>query len=587
VPDKLSSPPPDLPVQDLLALLDGLPASVALWDQDVRLRYANRRALVRFGRPAKEILGAHLSELVRADSVELSAQYIEGALAGRPQQVERAIVGADGQRHHAHQVTHTPNIVDGTVHGYSALAVDITGSVAGYDEARHAREQAALIAERERIAANLDKQVLDELGTALEKLTAALERASDVLPSLRTAADAIDTTIAELRSTVAGRMLGDQRSVTLPAAFPRLSAPFETVPVDGASEGPPIQVRTGVPWPSDVTGLGWSVNDVVALLDQLPAVITMWDASWRNVFANRAAVRWLGRTSRADVLGKPAQTLGGPEVHQANRGYAQAALRGEPQQFECTVVRSGGLRHIQVGYTPKIVNGVVDGIYSFVVDVTARVEAELALQDARAEMATVRERERIADDLHNLVIQRLFAAGLAAMTPAAAATGAAQAQVRSVQDGIGEALSELESAVQCLPADVGLIDLLPELARVVEQATRPHNIAATIESVGSVEYVAPDLGTDLLAVAAEALSNVARHAAASNVVVTIAADVSGVWLRVVDDGRGVGSEPQGRGTADMIARASRGGGSCTWRPNQPTGTIMDWRVPQRGRHEAE
>ena len=228
--------------------------------------------------------------------------------------------------------------------------------------------------------------------------------------------------------------------------------------------------------------------------------------------------------------------------------------------------------------------GKVDGIYSCVVDVTHRVEADLALQDARAELASARERGRIADQLHNMVIQRLFAAGLAATL---AAPGVADEHVRSVQDGIIGALEDLESAITSLHEQVGLIDLLPELAHLVHDEVDGHAISASIENVGSVEYVPPSVAAEVLAVAKGAVSNVARHSAALNVVVTIAADTNGVWLRVADDGRGFdparldesSDEEQGKGIADMMARAARLGGTCTWQSNHPTGTVVDWRVP--------
>src|SRR3954462_15055098 len=106
----------------LLAVLDVLPASVALWDKDVRLRDGNRRALTRFGRAPEELLGVHLSELVQPHAVEMSAQYIDGALAGIAQQVERAMVDANGQRYNAHQAPPTPNVVGKVGPGYCALA---------------------------------------------------------------------------------------------------------------------------------------------------------------------------------------------------------------------------------------------------------------------------------------------------------------------------------------------------------------------------------------------------------------------------------------------------------------------------------
>jgi PAS domain S-box-containing protein len=551
---------------ELLALLDWLPASVALWDADVRLRYGNRRALTRFGWPDRQLLGAHLSDLVQAHAVELSGQYIDGALAGRPQQVERAMVDPDGQRYNAHQVTHIPNVVDGAVLGYCALAVDITASIEGYEQARHAREQEALRAVRDRIAGDIGSQhVVDELSNALERLDTAVGRAAGALPSLSTAADAIDRIIAELRALVPGRMVSESENA------PRIAFPTPAAPVIAA---PGV---AGVTWPPDITGRGWSADELCALLDLVPAEVAVWDLSLRNVFANRAAARWFGHAERSAVVGRHARDLLPPEVFEAaNVAYAEAALLGEAQQFDRTVTYPDGLRHLQVYYAPRVRSGEVDGIYSLVVDVTHRVDAELALQDARAELAGVRERERIADNLHNLVIQRLFAAGLAATL---ADASVADEHVRSVQDGIVAALVDLESALTTLHESVGLLDLLPDLAHLVHDTTRPHGIEATIENVGSVEYIPPAVGVELLAVAESALANVVEHSGASAVVVTIAADASGAWLRLADDGCGVGDAAQGKGMKDMASRAGRLEGTCTWSRNQPSGTVVDFKVP--------
>jgi PAS domain S-box-containing protein len=352
-------------------------------------------------------------------------------------------------------------------------------------------------------------------------------------------------------------------------------APRVAFPVMPAASLAP-QIAPGVATPPDITGRGWTAEELCALLDLVPAEIAIWDTSFRNVFANSAAVRWFGRSDRAEVAGRHAQELLGPELYMAaNIAYSEAALLGEPQQFDRTVVHPTGLRHLQVYCAPRMREGEVTGIYSFVVDVTHRVEAELALQEARAELAAARERERIADDLHNLVIQRLFAAGLAAASPA----DVADAQVRSVQDGILAALDDLETAMTTLHESVALLDLLPDLVRTVHAATQPRGIAAAVENVGSVEYVPQAAGVELLAAAEASLANVAAHSGASNVVVTIAADPTSVWLRVVDDGRGLGAESPGRTMTELCERAENLGGTCTWRPNEPFGTLFDWRIP--------
>jgi signal transduction histidine kinase len=538
----------------MLALLDALPASVALWDRDVRLRYGNRRSLQRFGRPFDDLIGTHLSDVVQAHAVELSRPYIAGALAGQVQQVERAMIDKDGQRYNAHQVTHVPNVIDGVVSGYCALAVDMTASLEGYDLARRVRERAALRAEHDRVAAQLGSQgVRDQLSSALVRLDEALLRASDEIPSLRTAVDAIDRSIAELRSTVPARLLGERQPDGLLVAFPRMSSVTDIWPGGAPPEG--------VRWPRHLTGLGWTAADVRALLDLLPAALLVWDEAFDRVLANRAAGHWLGEVDEA-VNG----------VFDAD--YAREALLGEAQAFERTVSTAGPPRHLQVCYVPRH-RAYGLGVYVLVVDVTARVEAEVALQEARAELTGARERARIADELHNQVIQRLFAAGLSAVTP-----DAADAQLRSVQAGIVAALTDLETALTTLHESVELIDLLPELARAVYLSTEPYGITAAIENVGSIEYIPPAVAVELLAVLDAALANVVQHARAAHVVVTVAAGESGVWLRVVDDGRGItDGHALGAGMAAMAMRAERLGGTCTWRPSSPRGTIVDWQVP--------
>jgi signal transduction histidine kinase len=206
-------------------------------------------------------------------------------------------------------------------------------------------------------------------------------------------------------------------------------------------------------------------------------------------------------------------------------------MAGRPQQVERTIVHPSGLRHVQAFYLPRVRNASIDGLYTFVVDVTARVEAELALREARAARAAARERQRIADELHNMVIQRLFAAGLAANLP----TEVTPARLRSVQDGISAALADLEAALGALPEPGGAPDLLPALARLVGAEAEPHGIAAAIENVGSVDYVPRTLAAEVLAAAREALADAVRRPGARSITVTIAADADEVRLRVAGE----------------------------------------------------
>ncbi|MDQ3643383.1 MAG: GAF domain-containing sensor histidine kinase [Actinomycetota bacterium] len=213
--------------------------------------------------------------------------------------------------------------------------------------------------------------------------------------------------------------------------------------------------------------------------------------------------------------------------------------------------------------------------------------AGVAIENARLhvkvkEMALVEDRERIARDLHDTVIQRLFATGLRLQS-------AARLSDRpEVVERVVQAVDELDLTVKyirtaifglegSLRADGGLRQRI--LAKASD-AAGPLGFDPHVLFDGPLDTVPDDVATELLAVLGEALTNVARHARAHRVDVEVAAGTE-VVLRVTDDGRGPPEElrAEGRGMANMTARASRLGGTFVARPGQPGGTVVEWRVP--------
>ena len=216
--------------------------------------------------------------------------------------------------------------------------------------------------------------------------------------------------------------------------------------------------------------------------------------------------------------------------------------------------------------------------------------AALALELARAQsdgrrVAMLEDRERIARDLHDQVIQRLFATGLG---------------LHGLSRFIGdqEGVRRLDGYVRDLDATISAIrTTIFDLHRVPEQ--RPSFRGAVLDIVnaevaalgfeprvrfeGPLDALVPQrVAEHLLAVLGEALSNAARHADATNVDVQVRADPLGVLLRVTDDGHGLGTGPQQRrsGLANMEKRAAILGGGCTVGPGPGgEGTRVDWRVP--------
>lgn len=216
--------------------------------------------------------------------------------------------------------------------------------------------------------------------------------------------------------------------------------------------------------------------------------------------------------------------------------------------------------------------------------------ASVAIDNARLnarlnEMAVSDDRDRIARDLHDSVIQRLFATGLSLQ----GALGMAGTDLPTAIERISTAIDDLDATVkQIRTAIFGLEQtqvaddgLRARVLAVVRQGAGPLGFEPRVLLDGPLDTGVDDrVGTQLLSVLREALSNVARHAKAARVEVEVI--VAGdVVLRVVDDGVGPGEgRVGGKGLANMTARAEALGGSLELRPGPMTGTVLEWRVPK-------
>ena len=222
-------------------------------------------------------------------------------------------------------------------------------------------------------------------------------------------------------------------------------------------------------------------------------------------------------------------------------------------------------------------------------DITARLAAEAklrqsqeALRQAEQVLAVADDRERIARDLHDTVIQRLFAEGLS-LQAAMADVGDRQrtrARLESAVDGLDETIRELRTAVFSLQgaasAPGGLRGRLLEL---VTEAADGFGFEPRLQFDGPIESMDIGIADHLVPVVREALSNIARHAHAGHVrvAVSVADDVT---LTISDDGNGVPAEVLGgRGLTNMATRARDLGGDFTIAPEPAGGSVLTWRVP--------
>lgn len=152
---------------------------------------------------------------------------------------------------------------------------------------------------------------------------------------------------------------------------------------------------------------GPSSDAMGAMLDSIPAMIGYWDASRHNRFANRAYREWFGMTPE-QIAGRHIRELLGPDIYAKNLPFIEAALRGEPQQFERTIPKPDGttVRHSSAIYVPDVDDGEVRGFSVLVFDVSELKRTQLALEEARQELEQrVSERTRELE-LANLELAR-------------------------------------------------------------------------------------------------------------------------------------------------------------------------------------
>lgn len=214
--------------------------------------------------------------------------------------------------------------------------------------------------------------------------------------------------------------------------------------------------------------------------------------------------------------------------------------------------------------------------------------AGVAIENARLhtrvqDLALVEDRERIARDLHDTVVQRLFATGLSLQRTARLVRTDAEAvaRIEAAVDELDLTVKHIRSAIfkleSRLSSSGGLRDRVLALGR---EAAGALGFEPRCFFEGPVDNgVNDDLAAELLATLLEALSNVARHAQATRSEIEVVV-TDQVVLRVIDDGIGPPDldAPRGHGLKNMDARAMQRGGRFELRAGPDGGTIMEWQV---------
>ncbi|OBJ02539.1 histidine kinase [Mycobacterium sp. 1482292.6] len=203
-----------------------------------------------------------------------------------------------------------------------------------------------------------------------------------------------------------------------------------------------------------------------------------------------------------------------------------------------------------------------------------------AREDARR-LSILAERERIAHDLHDHVIQRLFAAGMNLQgTLARARSPEVADRLNRTLDDLQTIIEEIRTTIFALKSPVAASgDFRQRIQRVVADLTGNRDVLTTLRIDGPMSAVSAELADHAEAVTTEAVSNALRHSGASRLTVEISvADM--FILNVIDDGCGI---PAGNtrysGLANMKRRAEQLGGSCAITGGPGGGTRVHWVAP--------
>jgi signal transduction histidine kinase len=204
---------------------------------------------------------------------------------------------------------------------------------------------------------------------------------------------------------------------------------------------------------------------------------------------------------------------------------------------------------------------------------------------ARARIGLYQERARIARDLHDVIVQRLYAAGmqldLLARRPARKLARADATRLAEAVDQLDASIADVRAVVRALrnpePEDTGT-DLAESVRGEVAIAGELLGFTPTLSITGDLHAIPADLADHARAALREALSNVVRHSGAHEVSVHIGRD-DGLTLTVRDDGCGIPEGVTHRGLKHLEERATQAGGRCEIVSSSRKGTTVTWTAP--------
>lgn len=304
------------------------------------------------------------------------------------------------------------------------------------------------------------------------------------------------------------------------------------------------------------------------------------------IIATNASLDELFGYGAGDLIGRPVEVLVPAEFRIGHADLREAfqtspktrpmaasrllhALRSDGSTFAVNV----SLGHLKVPGGPATMAAVRD--------LSARVEAEREQAEAERRQTLAEDHERIASDLHDTVIQRLFALGLDLQSLAARVEDpTAERRVSAAVDTIDDIINDIRSTIFGLRPAEEPAGLRQRLSAIVFQTEAALGFAPEVRFSGPIdELTHTELAETVEPVVREALTNAARHAQASRVTLAVTYDSEGIHVEVVDNGRGIAEGGPRSGLANLADRATSHGGKFAVEAIPAGGTRLAWWAP--------
>lgn len=274
------------------------------------------------------------------------------------------------------------------------------------------------------------------------------------------------------------------------------------------------------------------------LTDFIPGMVGYWTRELRSAFANREYLNWFGK-SMEEINGIAIQDLLGESLFHKHEPYIRAALAGESQTFDYTLILSNDeVKETLVHYIPHRDGNEVRGLFVLILDITERKSLEQAM------ISMAEERQRlIGQELHDNLGQQIAAIAYQAQALEHKILVSGNSEMANIATAI--ATQAQNSVMQCkhlarglLPLELESNSLIPALHAFALSIANTYEISCIFVCKNEIIIDDNNLALNLYRIAQEATHNAIDHGGAKHITISLEAGQGALSLSICDDGCG-------------------------------------------------